>query len=50
MASCPAVTKDALNLMGFEVGRPIAPITGCKPEKLEALRGLLEDLGTLQQE
>ena len=50
MASWPAVTKDALNLMGFEVGRPIAPITGCKPEKLEALRGLLEDLGTLQQE
>lgn len=47
MASWPAVTKDALNLMGFAVGEPVAPITGCKPEKLEVLRGLLADLGVL---
>ena len=47
LASWPAVTKDALNLMGFEVGDPVKPVMGCAGEKLEILRGILTDLGVM---
>lgn len=47
LASWPAVSKDALSLMGFDVGAPLAPITSCKPEAMLTLRGLLRDLGVL---
>lgn len=47
MASWPAITKDALNLMGFQVGNPIAPIEGCAEDKKDKLRELLRGLGVL---
>lgn len=39
--SFPAMTKDAMNLMGFEVGELVKPITSCAPEKLQKLREIL---------
>lgn len=44
LASWPAVTKDALNLLGFNVGKPILPITGCSNENSNKLKKILEDL------
>ena len=49
LASWPAVTKDALNLMGFEAGPPVSPNTGCNAENMERLRTLLTDLGVIHQ-
>lgn len=43
--SFPAMTKDAMNLMGFEVGELIKPITSCSPERLQALRDILKAAG-----
>lgn len=43
--SFPAMTKDAMNLMGFEVGELIKPITSCSSEKLQALREILTAAG-----
>jgi len=45
LGSFPAMTKDAMNLMGLEVGALIKPITSCPPENLEKLRKILVDAG-----
>lgn len=45
LGSFPAMTKDAMNLMGFDVGQLIKPITSCPPENLDKLRKILQDAG-----
>lgn len=42
--SFPVVMKDCMNLLGLEVGDPIAPIGHCSPEKMEALKKVLANL------
>ena len=45
LGSFPAMTKDAMNLMGFNVGELIKPITSCSEENLAKLRSILSDAG-----
>lgn len=45
--SFPVVMKDALNLMGLNLGHPVRPIQHTGEEKMRELAGVLEDLGLL---
>lgn len=45
----PTAIKDAANLIGLEVGHPIAPATSCKQADIEALRQILIDLGAVKE-
>ncbi|HEY9381131.1 MAG TPA: dihydrodipicolinate synthase family protein [Burkholderiales bacterium] len=45
LGSFPAMTKDAMNLMGFNVGSLIKPITSCSEDNLAKLRKILQDAG-----
>jgi len=44
LGSWPVVTKDALNLLGINVGDPIAPVQHINQESLERLRNILEKM------
>lgn len=46
--SFPVVMKDALNLMGLDLGHPVRPIQHTSEAKLAELRGVLTDLGLLR--
>ncbi|TJY43498.1 dihydrodipicolinate synthase family protein [Cohnella pontilimi] len=48
LGSFPVVTKDAMNLLGLEVGRPIEPITSCSEGNLGKLKAVLQQIGALQ--
>jgi len=48
LGSWPVVTKDALNLMGMNVGAPILPNTSCAPAAMAKLKAVLADMGLLQ--
>jgi len=41
LGSFPVVTKEYMRILGFEVGKPVKPNTGCTEENLEKLRELL---------
>ena len=45
LASFPAVIKEALNLLGLNVGKIIRPNTGCSAANLEKLRKVLLEVG-----
>lgn len=47
LGSFPVATKDAVNLIGLQAGKPILPNTCCSEENLEKLREILQDLGEL---
>ncbi|MDU2063959.1 MAG: 4-hydroxy-tetrahydrodipicolinate synthase [Sporomusaceae bacterium] len=48
LGSFPVVPKDALNLMGLNVGHPIRPIQHVVPEKQQQLKEILIKLGAIQ--
>ncbi len=48
LGSWPVVTKDALNLLGLEVGAPILPNTSCSGPSLAALKKVLSGMGLLK--
>lgn len=48
LGSFPVATKDAVNLIGLQAGKPILPNTCCSEENLEKLRKILQDLGELR--
>jgi 4-hydroxy-tetrahydrodipicolinate synthase len=48
LGSFPIVPKDALNILGVNVGHPIRPIQHMTEENQEKLRGILKELGMLQ--
>ena len=45
LGSFPAVTKDYMRLLGFDVGESIRPNTRSSPEGMVQLKKLLNDLG-----
>ncbi|MHB1652603.1 MAG: dihydrodipicolinate synthase family protein [Desulfitobacteriaceae bacterium] len=47
LGSWPVMTRDALNLMGFEVGDPIKPIEHMSKANMAKLREVLVILGVL---
>jgi 4-hydroxy-tetrahydrodipicolinate synthase len=49
LGSFPVVPKDALNLMGINVGHPILPIQHVTPENQQKLRDILVKMGALPQ-
>lgn len=48
LGSFPVVPKDALNILGINVGHPIRPIQHMTEENQEKLRKILRELGALQ--
>jgi 4-hydroxy-tetrahydrodipicolinate synthase len=48
LGSFPVVTKDAMNLLGLEVGAPIKPNTSCSEAGTAKLRKILQELGALR--
>jgi len=48
LGSFPVATKDAVNLIGLEAGKPILPNTSCSDANLSTIRGILEDLGVIK--
>jgi 4-hydroxy-tetrahydrodipicolinate synthase len=47
LGSFPVVIKDALNLLGLDVGEPIRPNTPCTEAGRAKLRGILAGMGAL---
>ncbi|MEX0329795.1 MAG: dihydrodipicolinate synthase family protein [Puniceicoccaceae bacterium] len=47
LGSFPVVTKEYMSILGFDVGSPIAPNSGCTPENRAKLRQLLLEAGIL---
>lgn len=45
LGSFPVVTKDYMRLLGFNVGEPVLPNTRTRPENMEKLKTLLNELG-----
>jgi 4-hydroxy-tetrahydrodipicolinate synthase len=45
LGSFPVVTKDYMDLLGFDVGAPIKPNSSCSPENMALLKTILEDIG-----
>ncbi|HHY46936.1 MAG TPA: 4-hydroxy-tetrahydrodipicolinate synthase [Firmicutes bacterium] len=45
LGSFPVVIKEALNLMGFDVGETVRPVGPMKPDKRDELRNILRNLG-----
>jgi 4-hydroxy-tetrahydrodipicolinate synthase len=50
LGSFPVVMKDALNLLGIQVGDPIKPIDHCTEANLAKLRQILTDMGLMKSE
>jgi len=48
LGSFPIVPKDALNILGVNVGHPIRPIQHMTEENQEKLRQILKEVGALQ--
>ncbi|WP_284638208.1 dihydrodipicolinate synthase family protein [Paenibacillus silviterrae] len=48
LASFPVVTKEAMNLVGVEVGASILPNTACSEANREKLRDILYQMGALK--
>ncbi|MGZ7444181.1 dihydrodipicolinate synthase family protein [Paenibacillus sp. TH7-28] len=48
LGSFPVATKDAVNLIGLQAGKPILPNTSCTEENLGKIRGILEGLGAIR--
>jgi 4-hydroxy-tetrahydrodipicolinate synthase len=48
LGSFPVVTKEALNLLGFEVGKPILPNACCTEANRARLRDVLVQVGALK--
>ena len=48
LASFPAVIKDALNLLGLNVGQAIRPNTNCTEPNLAKLKKVLEEMGAME--
>ena len=44
LGSFPAVIKEALRLIGYDVGPAILPVGGMAPDKLETLRQILREM------
>lgn len=49
IASFPVVMKDALNLMGLDLGHPVRPIQHTGQEKMRELKQVLTNLGLLEK-
>ncbi|MFD1177625.1 4-hydroxy-tetrahydrodipicolinate synthase [Paenibacillus puldeungensis] len=49
LGSFPVATKDAVNLLGLQAGKPILPNTSCSEENLEKIKKILEDMGEINQ-
>lgn len=45
LGSFPVATKDAVNLIGLQAGKPILPNTSCSEENLDKIRRILEEIG-----
>ena len=45
LGSFPVVTKDYMQLLGFDVGSPIKPNISCSPSNMDRLKAILEDIG-----
>lgn len=48
LGSFPVVSKDAMNLLGLQVGKPIKPIAGCTEQNLEKLKRIMEESGAFE--
>jgi 4-hydroxy-tetrahydrodipicolinate synthase len=48
LGSFPVVTKDALNLLGINVGDPIRPIGHCSETNMAKLKDILVKMGLLK--
>jgi len=48
LGSFPAVIKDALNLLGLDVGLLIKPNTSCSEPNLAKLKQILKEIGALK--
>jgi len=45
LGSFPVVTKDYMNLLGFDVGAPVKPNSSCSPENMTRLQDILKSIG-----
>jgi 4-hydroxy-tetrahydrodipicolinate synthase len=50
LGSFPVVAKEALNLLGFQVGEPIRPNGRCTDANRARLRDVLVQMGALKGE
>jgi 4-hydroxy-tetrahydrodipicolinate synthase len=50
LGSWPVVTKDAMNLIGFQAGEPIKPNTSCSEVNMTKLKNILANMGLLKSE
>lgn len=50
LGSWPVVTKDAMNLIGFQAGEPIKPNTSCSEVNMTKLKSILANMGLLKSE
>ncbi|SFL86064.1 4-hydroxy-tetrahydrodipicolinate synthase [Pelosinus propionicus] len=48
LGSWPVVTKDAMNLIGFQAGDPIKPNTSCSEVNMVKLKKILENMGLVK--
>ncbi|MCC5466966.1 dihydrodipicolinate synthase family protein [Pelosinus sp. Bkl1] len=48
LGSWPVVTKDAMNLIGFQAGEPIKPNTSCSEVNMTKLKNILANMGLLK--
>jgi 4-hydroxy-tetrahydrodipicolinate synthase len=48
LGSFPVVPKDALNLMGINVGHPIKPIEHISDENRDKLKAILVSIGAIK--
>jgi 4-hydroxy-tetrahydrodipicolinate synthase len=49
LGSFPVVSKDAMNLLGLQVGKPIRPLAGCTEQNLEKLKRIMEESGAFER-
>lgn len=49
LGSWPVVTKDAVNLIGIQAGKPIKPNTSCSEANMAKLKGILDNMGLLNR-
>jgi 4-hydroxy-tetrahydrodipicolinate synthase len=47
LGSFPVVTKDAMRLLGFQVGEPVKPNTSCSEAAMAKLREILNEAGAV---
>lgn len=48
LGSFPVVSKDAMNLLGLQVGKSIKPLDGCTEQNLEKLKRIMEESGAFE--